>query len=433
MKNRALRVPMGTLRKSSCHSATRYGDRKHCATDGSPICRSSHVWGAFGRCHGDCLLLLAVQVSAAQDRPQSGEVDHDAELVSRASLKTSAESWNAKADSAHGRPSRVRRADGLVWTQLRGCQMRITGGVLAAFALASGLAAQQPPAPRPQATFRGGVTYVEVDAYVTNAHGDPVADLTANDFELIDAGSPQRITTFVAVNMPIAHGDPLPAEAGSIRRDVRTNTTAEGRIYLVVLDDLHVDGARTPAVRTALRRFIEQDLGPIDVTAIVSTSGRTDAAAEFTTDRRHLIDVIDHFVGRKLPSATLGQIQTVRDERFQEGFKNGPQKKGDRLPAFGPDPNAQERVFRAQKTMAALRRLSDFMAGVTGRRKAMVLVSEGVDVDVEPCAGRSSGRHRTQRSHRPGRRRNAGRDPCRDPRQRHRLWRRSSRARGRLC
>jgi VWFA-related protein len=116
------------------------------------------------------------------------------------------------------------------------------------------------------------------------------------------------------------------------------------------------------------------------MTAIVSTSGRIDASAEFTADRRLLIDAIDRFMGQKLPSATLGQIQNPRDEGFQEGFREGAQTKG-RL-AFGPDSNAQERVFRAQKTMATLRRLSDFMGGVTGRRKAMVLVSEGVDSDV---------------------------------------------------
>jgi VWFA-related protein len=206
--------------------------------------------------------------------------------------------------------------------------MRLTGGVLAAFALASGLAAQPPPAPRPQATFRGGVTYVEVDAYVTDASGDPAADLTANDFELIDAGSPQRITTFAAVNLSISRTGPLPAAAGSGARDVRTNLTPEGRVYLVILDDLHVDGARTPAVRTALRRFIEQDLGTTDVMAIVSTSGRTDASADFTTDRQRLAEITDRFLGQKLPSATLGQIQMARDERFQEGFKNGPNKKG---------------------------------------------------------------------------------------------------------
>jgi VWFA-related protein len=206
--------------------------------------------------------------------------------------------------------------------------MRITGAVLTAFALAAGLAAQQPPAPRPQATFRGGVTYVEVDAYVTNAHGDPVADLTANDFELIDAGSPQRITRFVAVNLSIPWR-PLPAIWSSSGRAREHH--AEGRIYLVVLDDLHVDGTRTPAVRTALRRFVEQDLGPTDMTAIVSTSGRLDASAEFTNDRRLLIDVIDRFMGQKLPSATVGQIQAARDERFQEGFKQGSQKKDSRL------------------------------------------------------------------------------------------------------
>jgi VWFA-related protein len=116
------------------------------------------------------------------------------------------------------------------------------------------------------------------------------------------------------------------------------------------------------------------------MTAIVSTSGRTDASAGFTTDRRFLIDVIDRFMGQKLPSATLGQIQRPRDEGFQQGLNEGAQTKG-RL-AFGPDSNAQERVFRAQKTLATLRRLSDSLGGVTGRRKTMVLVSEGMDYQV---------------------------------------------------
>jgi hypothetical protein len=65
--------------------------------------------------------------------------------------------------------------------------------VLAAFALAVGLAASQTPGRAPQATFRSGVSSVQVDAYVADAAGEPVAGLTANDFELIDAGSPQAI------------------------------------------------------------------------------------------------------------------------------------------------------------------------------------------------------------------------------------------------
>jgi VWFA-related protein len=209
------------------------------------------------------------------------------------------------------------------------------------------------------------VTYVEVNAYVTNADDDPVADLTADDFELIDAGSPQRITTFAAVNLPIARGLPLPAASGSIQQGVHTNITPEGRIYLVVLDDLHVDAARTQAVRTALHRFVEQDLGPTDMTAIMSTSGRADASAEFTTDRRHLIEIID----RLGPEAAFGHArpnQAARDERLQG--TSGPQKKGDRRPPLVPIQCAGARVSRA-KDHGHIRRLSTSWASrAAGKR-----------------------------------------------------------------
>jgi VWFA-related protein len=270
--------------------------------------------------------------------------------------------------------------------------MRIAAVIVAALALAVAPAAQQPSPRDPQAVFRGGVSSVQVDAYVSDAKGEPVADLTVDDFQLTDSGSPRRITTFAAVSLPIARAEPLPPAAATgapSPRDVRTNTIPDGRIFVVVVDDLHIDAARTPATRTALHRFVEQDLGPTDMTAIVSTSGRMDASADFTTDRRVLLGAIERVMGEKLPSATVGQIQGARDQHFQDDFKDGAQdstKKGHAL-AFGPDPDSQERDARARKTTATVRRLSEFMAGITGRRKALVLVSEGMEYDVSQAIG----------------------------------------------
>jgi VWFA-related protein len=270
--------------------------------------------------------------------------------------------------------------------------MRVAVVTVAVLAWAVTLAAQQSSSREPKAVFRGGVSSVQVDAYVTDANGEPVADLTVDDFELIDRSTPQRITTFAAVNLPITRAVPMPAVVtppAQTPRDVRTNTIPEGRIVVVVVDDLHVDATRTPAVRRALHRFVEDDLGPTDLTAIVSTSGRTDASADFTTDRRVLLGTIERLMGEKLVSATLGQIQGARDQHFQDDFKDGAQdstKKGHAL-AFGPDPDQQERDFRARKTVATVRRLSEFMAAVGGRRKALVLVSEGIEYDVSQVVG----------------------------------------------
>ena len=64
------------------------------------------------------------------------------------------------------------------------------------------LAAQQQPAPQapvadqPPVTFRVEVNYVEVDAFITDAQGNVVTNLTASDFELLEDGKPQKVASF---------------------------------------------------------------------------------------------------------------------------------------------------------------------------------------------------------------------------------------------
>ena len=68
---------------------------------------------------------------------------------------------------------------------------------------------------------------------------------------------------------------------------------AEGRIYTIVLDDLHTRFTNTPRVQRALREFIEQRFGANDLAAVVYTSGRTNAGQEFTNNPQLLLAAID--------------------------------------------------------------------------------------------------------------------------------------------
>ena len=142
--------------------------------------------------------------------------------------------------------------------------------------------------------FRGGVTLVQVDAFVTDAQGQPVAGLTEADFEVLEGGSPRDISTFAAVSIPI---DP-PALPGSeaTEPDVLTNTRPQGRRYLIALDEVSPDWALK--ARNFLRRFINEQLGPNDVAAVALTGrGLADSGQDFTTNRRLLLAAIDKFSG----------------------------------------------------------------------------------------------------------------------------------------
>lgn len=252
---------------------------------------------------------------------------------------------------------------------------RLTVAILVA-ALGATVAAQQqpPPADQPPVTFRVEVNYVEVDAFVTDAQGTPVTDLTASDFEILEDGKPQKVSAFSLVNIPIERAE-RPLFAGKpIEPDVQTNERLEGRIYLLVLDDIHTDFTRSPRVKAAARRFIEQNFGTNDLAAVVYT-GRADASQDFTNNPRLLIQAIEKFNGRKLRSATIQRI---------EGARSNPET-GALAP--GDDIEQMDRAFRARSVMNNVRKLAEFMAGVRGRRKAMLLIGEGIDYNIFEATG----------------------------------------------
>lgn len=246
------------------------------------------------------------------------------------------------------------------------------------------VAAQQPPqeaAPQPPITFRAEINYVEVDARVVDGQGAFVPGLTAADFQVLEDGKPQKIDAFSFVNIPVAR-EPRPLFAKApIESDVSTNLSGyDGRVYVLVLDDQHTHPLRSQRTKQAARAFVQRYIGANDTAAVVYTSGRTDVAQEFTNSQTRLLRAVDRFMGRKLRSSTL--------ERLDEEVRTrGLRQQGDRI----NDPFDQERAMVARTTLDSLRNLSNYLAGISGRRKAIVYFSEGVDYDIFDVFNTSGG------------------------------------------
>ena len=240
---------------------------------------------------------------------------------------------------------------------------------------ASAPTGQQPPgtaAQPPTVTFRTEVNYVEVDAIVTDAQGTFVRNLSKDDFEVLEEGKKQDLTVMSLVDIPIERPDAPLFTPTAIEPDVATNTKEfNGRVFVLVLDDLQTHFARSVRVRAAAKQFVERYLGANDIAAIVETGARKDGAQEFTNNRRLLIKAIDNFAGQKIRSATLDKID---DFYMQREYNPG---------AAPRDLSEAERSFKARNTMATLRQVADYLAGVRGRRKAVVYFSEGLDYDIE--------------------------------------------------
>src|SRR5215472_11329521 len=75
---------------------------------------------------------------------------------------------------------------------------------LVAFASLKTAAPQQPPRSPSEFRVRVSVNLVQVDATVTDSHGNPVSDLTTADFQILLDGKPQKVTScnFVVAKQP---------------------------------------------------------------------------------------------------------------------------------------------------------------------------------------------------------------------------------------
>ena len=261
-------------------------------------------------------------------------------------------------------------------------------------------AGQQQPTDAPPVTFRTEVNYVEVDALVADGQGELVTSLGQSDFEVLEDGRPQKIAAFSLVRLPIEPGprQAAPITTPVVRSDVSSNARGEGRIYLLVLDDLHTTVANTPRVRAFLREFLERSFGANDFAAVAYTSGRVTASQEFTNDRALLLAAIDKFSGRRLRSEALEIADALnRDPRAPTDTPVNPANRaGDGRDPFDPysrlNPYEAERAYQARTTLSVIRDLAALMEGIRGRRKSMILVSEGLTYNIfdgfkNPSAG----------------------------------------------
>ncbi len=172
---------------------------------------------------------------------------------------------------------------------------------------------QQPPSPSsapkqqnpPRDDEQGDVVrittnLVQVDVVVTK-DGKQVTDLKPEDFEIFEDGRPQRITNFSYIsNIPSVTS--ALTVASSARRDktappvvpavVRPNEAR--RIVAFLVDDLGMSFESMAQARRQLRKYIDEQLQPNDLVAIIRTGGDVGSLQQFTNDKRVLHNALEH-------------------------------------------------------------------------------------------------------------------------------------------
>ena len=132
----------------------------------------------------------------------------------------------------------------------------------------------QPDRQMPPVTFRVEINYVEVDAVVVDKRGEFVGDLQQADFQLFEDGKPQAIATFGLVRIPVERPDAPLFVTQPIEPDVQSNVRPfNGRVYLIVLDELHTNALHTLGCGPPRRSSSRPPWAPTTSRRSVSTQG----------------------------------------------------------------------------------------------------------------------------------------------------------------
>lgn len=139
---------------------------------------------------------------------------------------------------------------------------------------------------------------VQVDAVVTDKNGRPVTDLTAEDFEITEDGRSQKVTnlSYISAEKPVTQPVRPPATVADKNipaPSVPLRPEQVRRTIALVVDDLGLSFESTVYVRRALKKFVDEEMQPGDLVAIIRTGGGVGALQQFTTDKRQLYAAIE--------------------------------------------------------------------------------------------------------------------------------------------
>ncbi|MBX7223572.1 MAG: VWA domain-containing protein [Blastocatellia bacterium] len=246
-------------------------------------------------------------------------------------------------------------------------------------------------------------TLVQVDALVLDRNGRQVTNLAPGDFQLVVDGKSQTISHFSYVSLgakresrtvqpkpdsrePKVSLPPVPLRAEQVQRTIA-----------LVIDDLGLSVESLSYLRDGLKRFVNEQMQPNDLVAIVRTGGGVGALQRFTSDRQQLLAAIEglHYNQNSRVGITaikdlndspainpdadnaLTKLGQKNDETDSQDPRKKDPKKDPKLVKVDLDQNRAE--YLAVGTLGAINLIVRGMQGLPGR-KAMILVSDGLRI-----------------------------------------------------
>ena len=158
------------------------------------------------------------------------------------------------------------------------------------------------PTPKPiendEDVVKISTTLIQVDVTVTDKSGKIVTDLKPEDFEVYENGEKQKITNFSFINSaPEAKASPTPKpnknDISAPIPPVTIKPEQVRRTIALVIDDLGLSFESIYFVRRSLKKFVDEQMQPNDLVAIIRTGSGIGALQQFTSDKNQLYAAIE--------------------------------------------------------------------------------------------------------------------------------------------
>jgi VWFA-related protein len=234
---------------------------------------------------------------------------------------------------------------------------------------------QQPARSSEDETVRITTNLVQVDAVVTDKDGNLVTDLKPEELEIREDDKPQKITNLSYVTLD-SSGSSRPAAAKPIDKNVplpppvRLRADQVHRTIALVVDDLGLSFESAHFVRQALKKFLDQQMQPNDLVAIIRTGGGIGALQQFTTDKRQLYAAVEKVKWNPIGRGGVAAFAPIGNDPASSAAEDGAD-----APRGGTVDEFREELF-AVGTLGALNYIVRGLRQLPGR-KSILLISDG--------------------------------------------------------
>jgi VWFA-related protein len=240
---------------------------------------------------------------------------------------------------------------------------------------------QEPARLSEEETVRITTNLVQVDAVVTDRSGNLVTDLKPEELQIFEDGKPQKITNLSYIALDSVVPNP-PQPARPIDKNappippVRLRPDQVRRTLALVVDDLGLSFQSTYYVRQALKKFLDQQMQPNDLVAIIRTGGGIGALQQFTSDKRQLYAAVEKVKWNPAGRGGVGAFAPMENDQLA----GTPATDDERANRSGKEDVDQfrEDLF-AVGTLGAINYIVKGLRELPGR-KSIVLISDGFKI-----------------------------------------------------